>query len=114
MNAPSAPSDASAAPPDEFTQIILYKPRLGPVCAPANIRGMRPALGIRPHPPYLGDMEIENISMDPNQPYILGQLDATIFPDRIPPAPPRPPELPAMSPPVPEPEDSARNLDVYA
>jgi hypothetical protein len=60
-------------------------------------------------------MEISNISMGPDQPYLLGQLDATIFPDGIPVAtvlPLEPKVLPAPSEPLPE--DSAQNLDIYA
>ena len=60
-------------------------------------------------------MEISNISMDLNQPYMLGQLDPTIFPDGIPVAPPRPPEpLAVPAPPVPLPEASTQDLDIFA
>ena len=59
-------------------------------------------------------MEITNISMDPNQPYMLGQLDPTIFPDGIP-LPSSSLELSVLpSPPAPLPADSAENLDIYA
>jgi hypothetical protein len=73
------------------------------------------SLGFRPDPAYLQYMEISNISMDPSQPYMLGQLDETIFPYGIPMVPIRPPELLALPPPSsPIPDDSTQNLDIYA
>jgi len=60
-------------------------------------------------------MEISNISTGPDQPYVVGQLDATIFPDSIPVAtrlPLEPKVLLASSDPLPE--EVAQNLDIYA
>ena len=73
------------------------------------------SLGFRPYPAYLLHMDITNISLDPNQPYLVGEVDKNIFPYGIPVMPGQSPEALALpSLPAPTTDEPTQDLDIYA